>query len=79
LGKQITDPLYLRDPLGLFRDVAVGPYAADAVLPPNARATGDRSVRWELFITDDPDTVWIRTERGVERWPRSREPGIGCA
>lgn len=79
LGNQITDPLYLRDPLGLFRDVAVGPYEINTVLPPDARPTGDRSIRWELFITDDPDAVWIRTDAGVERWPRSRDAGIGCA
>lgn len=79
LGNQITDPLYLRDPLGLFRDVTVGPYEMNAVLPLGARPTGDRSIRWELFITDDPDVVWIRTEAGVERWPRSRDAGIGCA
>lgn len=79
LGNQITDPLYLRDPLGLFRDVTVGPYEPDAVLPPGARPTGDRSIRWELFITDDPDSVWIRTDTRVERWPRSRDAGIGCA
>jgi hypothetical protein len=79
LGNRVADPLYFRDPLGLFSGLEVGEFEEDAVLPPEARPTGDRSARWELFITDDPDAVWIRTDTGVERWPRSRDPGIGCA
>jgi hypothetical protein len=71
--------LYLRDPLGVFRDVSVGDYRADTELPADARSTGYRSRDRELFTTADKDFVYVRTPAGVERWPRSTDPLIGCA
>jgi len=51
----------------------------DAPLPDDAAATGYRTERVELWLGADRGDryVYMRTEHGVERWPRAREP-IGC-
>lgn len=70
--------LYLRDPLGVLRDVWVGDYLPSTTLPNDAEATGLRSRDRELFTTPNEDFVYIQTPAGVERWPRSTNPLIGC-
>ena len=71
--------LYIRDPLGVLREIEVGRFAARISLPRDAVASGYMSVDRELFTTPDKDSVYIRTPAGVERWPRSKDPMIGCA
>jgi hypothetical protein len=70
--------LYLRDPEGLLRDMWVGDYLAATALPGDAQSTGLRSRDRELFTTPNEDFVYVRTPAGVERWPRSKDPMIGC-
>jgi hypothetical protein len=57
----------------------VGRYDAQTTLPEDAVATGYRSRDRELFTTPDEQFVYVRTPAGVERWPRSTDPLIGCA
>jgi hypothetical protein len=71
--------LYLRDPLGVLRDTSVADYLPKTDMPADAKATGFRSRDRELFTTPDKDFVYVRTPAGVERWPRSKDPFIGCA
>jgi hypothetical protein len=71
--------LYLRDPLGVLREHWVGDYVASTTLPDDAETTGLRSRDRELFTTPNEDFVYIQTPDGVERWPRSNDPFIGCA
>jgi hypothetical protein len=71
--------LYLRDPRGVLRKVSVGRYLPTTKLPIDAVATGLQTGGRELFTTPNRDYVYIRTPNGVERWPRSSDPFIGCA
>ena len=71
--------LYIRDPLGVLREIEVGRFAARISLPIDAVASGYMSVDRELFTTADESSVYIRTPAGVERWPRSKDSMIGCA
>lgn len=60
---------YVRDPLGVLAAHSEGPYISHDVMPSEARATGFMSGDRQLFVTDDPRSVWIRTHDEVERWP----------
>ena len=71
--------LYLRDPDGIFADVEVGTFLRDTALPSAARDTGLASQGRRLFTVPSGDAVYIQTSTGVERWPRSTDPFIGCA
>jgi hypothetical protein len=71
--------LYLRDPTGVLRDQWVDEYLSSTTLPQDAQTTGLRSRDRELFTTPNEDLVYVQTPDGVERWPRSRDPQIGCA
>jgi hypothetical protein len=71
--------LYLRDPAGTLRHHWVADYLGSTELPDDARDSGFHSLERRLFVTDDPDAVFIQTPTVVERWPRSRDPFLGCA
>jgi hypothetical protein len=74
VGKRV----YIRDPLGVLAGHTVGPLLRNAVLPADARPSGFRSGDRELFIGDTDLFVWIKSSRGVERWPRAGAD-IGCS
>ncbi len=75
-----ADALYLRDPGGVFRPQTVRPYAEPASLPASAVDTGLHSIRWRLFTSPQRKVAWmVRPDGGVEAWPRSKDPGLGCA
>jgi hypothetical protein len=71
--------LYLRDPDGIFADVEVGAFLPDTALPNEARDAGLSSQGRRLFTVPRGDAVYVETPTGVERWPRSTDPFIGCA
>jgi hypothetical protein len=71
--------LYLRDPDGIFADVEVGAFLPDTTLPSDAHDTGLSSNGRRLFTVPSGDAVYVRTSTGVERWPRSTDPFMGCA
>jgi hypothetical protein len=71
--------LYLRDPDGIFADVEVGAFLPDTALPSDAHDTGLSSNGRRLFTVPSGDAVYIQTSTGVERWPRSTDPVMGCA
>lgn len=71
--------LYLRDPEGIFADVEVGAFIPDTLLPSDARDTGLSSNGRRLFTVPGGDAVYVQTSTGVERWPRSTDPYMGCA
>ncbi|MFC8427850.1 hypothetical protein [Streptomyces sp. NPDC057253] len=60
------DGMYARDPEG----VLTGGYADDVRLPADARDTGYRYGKRELWLADDRRTAYVRTPDGVEAWPR---------
>ncbi|MFJ7147423.1 hypothetical protein ACIQVT_04360 [Streptomyces sp. NPDC100445] len=70
---------YARDPEGVLgRDGLLrAPYRGDARMPATAHDTGYHHGDRRLWLTDDPDTVYVRTSHGVEAWPRTRE-AAGC-
>jgi hypothetical protein len=76
---RLADRLYLRDPLRVLAQYWVGDYLPSTTLPADATDTGFRSRDWELFTTPSQDFVYVRTPAGVERWPRSKDPYLGCA
>ncbi|MEU6348563.1 hypothetical protein ABZ896_04465 [Streptomyces sp. NPDC047072] len=61
--------LYARDPEG----VVTTAYEEDVRMPAGARDTGYRYEDWELWLTDDRRTAYVRTSDGVEAWPRLKE------
>jgi hypothetical protein len=75
----IDDTLFLRDPTGIFRDIEMGEYLPDASLPADADDTGLTSRDRRLFTTPAGDSVFVQSPTGIERWPRSTDPWIGCA
>ncbi|MFI2433399.1 hypothetical protein [Streptomyces sp. NPDC018693] len=78
LGRHPDRRTYVRDPHGvLARDMLTTPYDGDARLPADARDTGYRHQDWQLWLTDDPTTAYVRTPDGVEAWPALRED-VAC-
>jgi hypothetical protein len=73
---------YVRDPEGRLSGSEWLPdnLDLDAVLPEGAHNTGYNTDQVELwFGSDDGDQyAYLDTDKGVERWPRSRDQ-IGCA
>ncbi|MEK6721523.1 MAG: hypothetical protein AABZ33_12780 [Chloroflexota bacterium] len=73
------DQLFLRDPLGIFAGKTIGRYREETQLPQDAVQTGYRNLRWHLYRSADQDTLLMLTPTGgVEVWPRSSDPFIGC-
>lgn len=71
---------WFRDPRGVMAGQAVVPFDPDVALPADAVDTGFRTQELHLFTVPAGDAVYVRTASGrVERWGRSRDPGIACA
>jgi hypothetical protein len=71
---------YFRDPNGVMAGQSVVPFHPDVPMPSDAVDTGFHTDAWHLFTVPDGDALYVRTTDGaVERWGRSRDPGIGCA
>ncbi|MFF8955583.1 hypothetical protein [Streptomyces sp. NPDC014894] len=69
---------YGRDPDGVLpEEMLTSRYEADVTMPGDARDTGRRLNRWELWMAADDAKAYVRTPRGVEAWPAVR--GGGCA
>jgi hypothetical protein len=71
--------LYARDPDGVLGDEMLeAPYRGDVTMPADAKDTGYRLREWQLWLTDDKNTAYVRTSAGVEAWPQVKK-GMGCA
>ncbi|MGY1582182.1 hypothetical protein [Streptomyces sp. MN13] len=78
LGGGGHDGNYARDPGGVLPDgMLTGAYDGDVRMPAGARDTGFRRDDRELWVTDDPAMIYVRTPDGVEAWPRVAD-GMGC-
>ena len=74
---QVDGNLYFRDPAGVMSNLTTTNYDAAAMLPPAATDTGYRTGSWSLWIDPGKDAYIVSTDH-VERWPRSKDPLIGC-
>jgi hypothetical protein len=52
-------------------------YDRDARMPAGAHDTGYRFDDWELWLTADRATAYVRTSDGVEAWPAAKDR-VGC-
>lgn len=79
LGRGKGDPVYIRDPDGLFEagTQLSAPYDRDVAMPADAHDTGYRHDDWQLWLTDDKSKAYVRTADGVEAWPRAKQ-GLAC-
>ncbi|MFE0388272.1 hypothetical protein ACFW1F_29910 [Streptomyces bungoensis] len=70
---------YARDPDdALGRDGLLrAPYRGDVRMPADARDTGYHRGGRHLWLTPDRETAYVRTARGVEAWPRTKDE-VGC-
>ncbi|MBI5949557.1 MAG: hypothetical protein HY875_15565 [Chloroflexi bacterium] len=63
---------YVADRFGILADPALAPFDPDARLPRDAKFTGYRSGKRELWTAaSDPEAVFISAGGKVERWPRT--------
>lgn len=77
-GEGRDGKLYARDPHGVLGgEMLLGEYDGDVRMPADARDTGYRLRDWQLWLTDDEKTAYVRTSDGVEAWPRVKD-GMGC-
>ncbi|GGI97384.1 hypothetical protein [Streptomyces brasiliensis] len=79
LGRGEDERSYARDPDGVLDadTMLTAPYDGDVRMPADAHDTGFRYRNWQLWLTDDSSTAYVRTPDGVEAWPRVRQ-GTGC-
>ncbi|MEU5096498.1 hypothetical protein [Streptomyces sp. NPDC020996] len=78
LGQGEDGRTYARDPDRVLpRGMLTSPYDGDVPLPAGAHDTGYRLRERQLWLTDDPSRVYVRTSRGVEAWPLVK-PDTGC-
>ena len=78
LGEGRGHKIYARDPHGVLgSDMLATPYDGDVRLPADAEDTGYRRGDWQLWLTADKGTAYVRTPDGVEAWPRVK--GKLCA
>ena len=74
---QVDGNLYFRDPAGAMSDWTTTTFDAAAKLPPTAADAGFRTAIWSLWIDPGKDAYVVATDH-AERWPRSKEPNLGC-
>ncbi|MBI5949906.1 MAG: hypothetical protein HY875_17350 [Chloroflexi bacterium] len=68
---QFRGKTYAGDPFGILADHTAGPFDRNARLPSDAKATGYRSGKRQLWTAaSDPDAVFISAGGRAERWPR---------
>jgi hypothetical protein len=78
VGRDADRKLYGRDPNGVLPPgLLTSSFEEDAAMPGDARDTGYRFDDWELWLTADTSTAYVRTSEGVEAWPAVRN-GMGC-
>jgi hypothetical protein len=74
-----TPRIFLRDEIGRFAEYDRGTFRANAVLPPDAQASGLRRGAWSLWTAGSaPSYVFLVSEENVERWPEGVDLP-GCA
>ena len=74
MGQDEDTRQYARDPDGaLGSELLTSDYDGDVPMPADARDTGYRFKDWQLWLTDDKSTAYMRTSHGVEAWPESKE------
>ncbi|MFD4552875.1 hypothetical protein ACFWP5_00885 [Streptomyces sp. NPDC058469] len=62
--------LYARDPEGVLEPAMLtASYDGDVRMPASARDTGYRYHDWQLWLTADASTAYVRTPDGVQAWP----------
>ena len=74
---QVDGNLYFRDPAGVMSDWTTTTFDAAAKLPATAEDTGFRTAVWSLWIDPGKDAYMVAADH-TERWPRSKEPSLGC-
>ena len=74
---QVGGNLYFRDPAGVMSNWTTTTFDPAAQLPSSAADTGFRTGSWSLWIDPGNDAYVVATDH-VERWPRSKDPFIGC-
>ena len=74
---QVDGNLYFRDPAGVMSNSTTTTFDAAAKLPSTAADTGFRTAIWSLWIDPGKDAYVVATDH-AERWPRSKEPNLGC-
>jgi hypothetical protein len=70
--------MYARDPRGVLGSgLLTAAYDGDVRMPAGAHDTGYRRGDWELWLTPDRMTAYVRTPDGVEAWPATKDT-VGC-
>ncbi|GGZ29721.1 hypothetical protein [Streptomyces poonensis] len=78
LGRGTDGETYVRDPEGVLDPALLNaPYHSDVSMPADAHDTGYRYQDWQLWLTDDRVTAYVRTSDGIEAWPSAKD-GMGC-
>ncbi|MBA4866936.1 hypothetical protein H1V43_37715 [Streptomyces sp. PSKA54] len=80
LGRGEDARSYARDPDGVLdADVMLtAPYDGDVrAMPADVHDTGYRHHDWQLWLTPDGSTAYVRTPDGFEAWPLVNK-GVGC-
>ena len=76
---RLDGSLFIRDPRGVLRAETAGRYEPRASLPKTARSTGYHDAGRTIWrVPTDPDSIYMVTAGGVERWPRAVDPFMGC-
>ena len=70
--------VFFRDPSRVMREWTTTAFDPDSPKPSAAIDTGFQSDGWSLWLDPAGDAYLVASER-IERWPRSTDPGIGCA
>lgn len=74
LGEGRDGRTYARDPHGVLgTEMLLGTYDGDVTMPADARDTGYRLRDWQLWLTKDEKTAYVRTSDGVEAWPMVKQ------
>ncbi|MEU1181426.1 hypothetical protein ABZ464_28050 [Streptomyces sp. NPDC005820] len=74
MGRREDHRQYVRDPDGVIaQELLTSPYDGDVRMPDDAHDTGYRYRDWQLWLTDDRTTAYVRTGEGVEAWPLAKE------
>ncbi|MFJ2828078.1 hypothetical protein ACIPC1_10805 [Streptomyces sp. NPDC087263] len=77
-GQDEDSRQYARDPKGVLgSELLTAAYDGDVPMPADAHDTGYRFKDWQLWLTDDKATAYIRTSQRVEAWPESKD-FVGC-
>lgn len=74
MGRDEGSRQYARDPRGVLgTELLTAEYDGDVRMPADAHDTGYRFDDWQLWLTDDKSTAYVRTSDGVEAWPAAKD------